>query len=143
MMNYSEIINYKIKMLIDLVLTKGVSPSDLADNIFEEKYVNISFSREENHIIGRVNFYVSELPKQCTEMIYTYTNEKQLIRVEESINGRIEILWDRESRESELLNEIIYFMRTCYNDKQINNFIKTLPEELAERLESTFNSAIA
>lgn len=60
-----------------------VSPSELSENIFEKQYISISFSKVGKCIIGKLDFYDSENHMQNIQMIYTYTTNKQLIRIEE------------------------------------------------------------
>lgn len=132
-MNYQNVIDYKLKILIDLLLTDGVGPSDLAENIFSEDYISISFSKKGGYIIGKLNFYEKEEMLQNVQMFYTYTSEKRLIRIEEEVNGSKRLLWDRKCREEELIEELLYFMSNCYNHQQIEDFVMSLPESLREK----------
>lgn len=133
-MDYQEVIEYKIKTLIDLMMTDGVSPSELSDNIFEENYINISFDKRDSYIIGRLCFYENEEILQNIQMIYTYTIEKKLIKIEEKVNGITQLLWDRKSREEDLIHELLFFVNKCYDSSQAEKFIMTLPEELKEKV---------
>ncbi len=94
-MNYQKVIDYKLQMLIDLMLTDGVSPSDLSNNIFEKDYVSITFYKKSQYVIGKLDFYENENILQNIQMIYTYTNDKKLIRIEEIHNEVRHLLWDR------------------------------------------------
>ena len=134
-MNYQKVIEYKIQMLIDLMLTDGVSPSELSENIFEKQYISISFSKINDYVIGKLNFYENENVMQNIQMIYTYTEDKKLIRIEEEENGKRLLLWDRKKREEELVEELLYFMKNCYDSTQIEKFILTLPECLRTKIE--------
>lgn len=133
-MNYQKVVEYKIQMLVDLMLTKGVSPSELADNIFEKQYISISFSKVSGCIIGKLNFYENEKCVHDIQMIYTYTGDKKLIRIEEEDNGKRHLLWDREKREEELVEELLYFMHYCYNSDQMEKFILSLPKCLRTKV---------
>ena len=77
-MNYQKVIDYKLQMLIDLMLTDGVSPSDLSNNIFEKDYVSITFYKKSQYVIGKLDFYENENILQNIQMIYTYTNDKKI-----------------------------------------------------------------
>ena len=68
-------------------------------------------------------------------MIYTYTEDKKLIRIEEEENGKRLLLWDRKKREEELVEELLYFMKYCYDSTQMEKFILTLPECLRTKIE--------
>lgn len=134
-MNYQKVIEYKIQMLVDLMLTDGVSPSELSENIFEKQYISISFSKTNDYVIGKLNFYENEDLIQNIQMIYTYTEDKKLIKIEEEENGKKLLLWDRRKREEELVEELLYFMKNCYNRAQMEKFILTLPEFLRIKIE--------
>lgn len=133
-MNYQKVIDYKLQMLIDLMLTDGVSPSDLSNNIFEKDYVSITFYKKSQYVIGKLDFYENENILQNIQMIYTYTNEKKLIRIEEIHNEVRHLLWDREKREDELIEELLYFMKCSYTYEQIEKFIMSLPQNLRMRI---------
>lgn len=133
-MNYQKVIEFKIQTLVDLMLTNGVSPSELSNNIFEKQYISISFSKVGKYIIGKLDFYDDENHTQNIQMIYTYTSDKQLIRIEEEQNGVNCLLWDRKKREEELLEELLYFMDFCYDGKGIENFIMSLPPNLRNKV---------
>lgn len=133
-MNYQNVIDYKIQMLIDLMLTDGVSPCELSDNIFEEKYISISFSKINGYIVGKLNFYENENVLQNVQMIYTYSKDKVLMKIEEEVSGKKQLLWDRKSREEDLMEEILYYLKHCYNQKQIDKFIMSLPKNLKDRI---------
>lgn len=133
-MNYQKVIEFKIQTLVDLMLTNGVSPSELSENIFEKQYISISFSKVGKCIIGKLDFYDSENHMQNIQMIYTYTTNKQLIRIEEEKNGEKCLLWDRKKREEELLEELLYFMNFCYDSNEIENFIMSLPPNLRTKV---------
>ena len=134
-MNYQKVIEYKIQMLVDLMLTDGVSPSELSENIFEKQYISISFSKTNDYVIGKLNFYENEDLIQNIQMIYTYTEDKKLIKIEEEENGKKLLLWDRRKREEELVEELLYFMKNCYNRAQMEKFILTLLEFLRIKIE--------
>lgn len=134
-MDYQKVIEYKIQMLVDLMLTDGVSPSELSDNIFEKQYISISFCKINGYVIGKLRFHENENMMQNIQMIYTYTEDKKLIRIEEEENGKRFLLWDRKKREGELVEELLYFMKCCYDSTQIERFIMTLPECLRSKIE--------
>lgn len=131
-MNYQKVIDYKLQMIIDLMLTDGVSPSELSDNIFEKEYISISFSKTNGYIIGKLNFYENEL--QIIQMLYTYSFDKKLIRIEEEENGNRHLLWDRQKREEELIEELLYFLNYCYDNNQIAKFVSSLPDNLRNKV---------
>ena len=129
-----SVIDYKLQTLIDLMLTDGVSPSELSGNIFEKDYISISFSKEDQYVIGKINFYENGNILRDIQMLYTYSKDKKLIRIEELENGNNHLLWDRKKREEELIEELLYFMNCCYTRKQIEQFIISLPDKLSKKV---------
>ena len=135
-MDYQKVIEYKLQTLIDIMLTDGVSPSELSNNIFEEDYINISFSKVNDFVVGKLNFYENGNKLKNVQMVYTYSQNKKLIKVEEVENRKRKILWDREKREDELIEELLYFMTYCYDENQIKKFILTLPDNLKNKVQN-------
>ena len=60
---------------------------------------HISFSKINGYVIGKLNFYENENVMQNIQMIYTYTEDKKLIRIEEEENGKRLLLWDRKKEK--------------------------------------------
>lgn len=134
MSNY-KVIKKKIDDLINIILTDGVQPSDLADNIFIDSYTQVIFKKTKDEIIGEIVFEESiELKPTVTIIRYFYTNTKKIIRIEEEIAGIRKIIWDRNYEEVQLANEIINMMKECYLPEQINDFVTTLPENIRIKL---------
>lgn len=127
-MKSDKIINYKIDLLIDLMLTDGVSPQDLTDNIFSEQYNKIIFYKKDGFIIGEITF-LSENGKPIT-MIYTYTIDRKVLRISERTKYKEIVLWDRKMREQEIITELLDYMSMIYTEKQIKRVIEKLPDEL-------------
>ncbi|MGG1574519.1 hypothetical protein [Fictibacillus sp. NRS-1165] len=65
---------------------------------------------------------------------YVYNAEKMLLRIEEEVHGQVNVLWDRNNTESELINEIISLLKQSYSTNEVNKFITSLPNELAKKL---------
>lgn len=129
-MRLDKVVDAKINMLVDLMLTDGVGPSEFAENIFTKEYNEVSFYKNGEYIVGKLVFVVDD---KITEMKYTYTINKKLIRIEERINSKFVILWDREMREDEIIREIILYMNNLYKPEQILKFINSLPLSLQQR----------
>ncbi len=128
-------IKKEIEGLINLMLTNGVQPSDLADNIFLNEYVSLKYEKINGQVIGSVTFEEEiDLVKKNTTLHYFYDENKQVVKIEETIRNRRKILWDREKREQEIINNIIRLMKNCYSKKQIQKFIDTLPDKLKIKL---------
>lgn len=141
-MDTTKIIEYKITTLINLLATKGVSPGDLANNIFENDYFNITFEKRNKFIYGILVFR-DNLENKKVELIYKYDENKILLEIIENVDRKITILWSREKREEELIDDIVFFYRIYYNKEQVEKMINTLPVEIINRLNDKVKIFIA
>ena len=133
------VIKKKINDLINLMLTDGVQPSDLADNIFFESYVQIRYEKINGEIIGELVFKEKTEDKELeTTLRYFYGINKKIIRIEEEISDLKRIIWDRDYEEARMINDIVSMMMDCYLPDQIEKFTNTLPEDLRLKLEYAF-----
>lgn len=126
-----EVVQKKLDTLISIMLTDGVQPSDLADNIFCEEYKSINFRRCGQQIIGELVFIEQNGQKKINVSLrYFYNVNKKVMRIEEEISGKVKILWDRNAKETELINEVVSILKTHYNKQQLRKFLATLPADL-------------
>lgn len=117
--------------LITLMMTLGVQPSELADNIFLESYSQLNFYKKNSYIIADISF---EENNSLTTLRYFYNQNKELFKIEElSFNGTI-LQWDRDIDKLELLNKILNLLKNNYSTSEINYFISTLPVDLQSLL---------
>lgn len=143
-MVFSRILELKLDRLLDLMLTSGVQPSDLVDNIFLNEYNSISYKKHEQNIIGKLVFEEKEGDITTTiTMKYTYDSEKRICRIEEEVDGRTLILWDRSNTETELINDILNIMDKKYSGDEVNKFIMSLPEQLKSKINSIIINRVA
>lgn len=136
-MSVRELVFDRLNVLTNIMLTKGVQPSDLADNIFLNEYISISLYKTNNSILCKI-----ELVNNIF-LHYRYTIDRELLSICEIINGVTQTLWDRETRECELLEDIINLAKLCYSEKQLNSFIDTLPLHLKDKILLAINVEIA
>lgn len=129
------LIKLKIEKLIDLMLTSGIQPSDLADNIFLNEYQSIIYKKDNQSIVGELVFK-DNTENKITNVImrYSYDLEKKVNKIEEEIDGKVTVLWDRNITESELINDIIDTMNANYTIEEVKKFIMTLPEEIKQKI---------
>lgn len=71
----------------------------------------------------------------CTILRYIYNENKRLLRIEEQINDNIRIEWDRDFIEDVLINDIIDIMKNHYEKKDIEYFLRSLPDDLISKIE--------
>lgn len=114
---------------------KIVQPSELVNNIYLNDYKSIKYYKVDSNILGELIFEEST-GKYTVEVAlkYVYNAEKMLLRIEEEVHGQVNVLWDRNNTESELINEIISLLKQSYSTNEVNKFITSLPNELAKKL---------
>ncbi|MRN53925.1 hypothetical protein [Paenibacillus monticola] len=137
-------IKSKIDELIHLLLTDGVQPSDLTDNIFLDDYSNISYRRQNQMIIGELVFKEEMVNKLVeTKLRYYYNLDKKLLRIEEEIYKGTNVIWDRAITEANILDELLVLLTKSYDQEQISRFLSTLPSNLKAKIEKKVHSLIA
>lgn len=135
-MDNKEIVRYKLDKLITIMLTKGVQPKELTDNIFNNAYSEITFFKNDDRITGLVKFIDSN---ESIIMKYTYNRQGVLLRVEEESRLNKLVLWDRETREEELVRDIVDLMQVYYPG-EVTNFINTLPKEVGRKIRDSYSN---
>ncbi|MCW6091351.1 hypothetical protein AAGC94_07890 [Clostridium sporogenes] len=138
-MNSYEIIKSKVDRLINIRLTEGVQPEELANNIYLSDYKKISFYKDNDYIIGELTFE-EELNSKLinTTLRYIYNKNKILLRIEEQIGCDIKIEWDRDIIEGTLISDIVDILKSQLSDNVSKNFINSLPDDLKEKIESAY-----
>lgn len=138
-MDVNGYIKKEIDDLINLMLTDGVQPNDLANNIFDEPYTSIKYEKVNGQIIGNVTFEEEfNYRKVLTTLRYFYNDSKQVIKIEEVTNRRRRVLWNREQKENEKLSKIICLMKEYHSEEEIEMFMNSLPNNLKNRLKQSW-----
>lgn len=141
MMISPSVLRPKLDTLINLLLTAGVQPGELADNIFLESYKRISYERRKQDIVGELEYIeYTDCKKIDITIRYYYGFDKRINRIEEESEGTLLILWDRGIAEYELVNDIVDIMKSCYTDKEIKSFMLSFPEELRAKIVSVIEN---
>ncbi|MEL5900144.1 hypothetical protein AAGC94_19080 [Clostridium sporogenes] len=136
-MNSCEIVKSKIDRLINIRLTNGIQPEELADNIYLNDYKKICFYKENDYIIGELTFDEEISGKLInTTLRYIYNKSKILLRIEEQIGNDIKIEWDRDIIENILINDIVDILKKQLSDDVRKGFINSLPNDLKAKIES-------
>lgn len=134
----------KLDDLIVLMLTKGVQPSELADNIFLDCYVKVSYEKTAEGVIGELVFLdetAGDFDKAV--MRYHYDNERNIKRIEEESGGQVKTLWDRSFKETQIINEIIVALRQNYSPSYVDDFAATLPSHLAKKIVGKYQEKVS
>lgn len=138
-MNISAVIQKKLNQLIDILLTDGVQPGEIVDNIFLKEYNRMNCYKSNHYIINEVAFNET-INGKVVEVIlrYYYSFEKKLMKIEEEFRGEKHIEWDREMAESILVNDIADILKIYYTEKQMEKFITSLPENFKILIEKAY-----
>lgn len=130
-----RLIENKLNSLVKLMLTLGVQPSELADNVFLSDYKSIMFFKQNQLVIGELTFE-EIIGSTSTDVIirYYYDSSKKVVMIEEEICGEKALLWNRETKELELINEVVSLLKDLDSSK-VSGFISSLPIELSNKIE--------
>lgn len=127
-------LSYKIKSLLDKLiatnLSKGVQPSDIADTMFEEHYVDLSIKKDLDALIMTYSFKELNEDNQCMiiSMRYTYSRDMFLQTVEQKVsNGRYKIQWNRASDLKAITDELKLAAKA---EGKLDQVLKNLPTEV-------------
>ncbi|EHZ2646394.1 TPA: hypothetical protein ACN33E_004250 [Vibrio parahaemolyticus] len=116
--------------LIATYLAVGVQPSDIADTVFEDNYIEMSLSKKNKQLIMTFTFeeFDEEGQQILNSMRYTYSEAKQLNRVEQKVGkGRFKVQWDRYDDLMSILSELLSLVPSKAARESL---IETLPQDL-------------
>lgn len=127
-------LNPIIDSLSNLFIFKGIQPSELADSIFEDSYVNMISEKKMDRIEVTLTFN-----EKCeiTGKIYThhmkyiYDDHKFLIKIQEAVNSKqFKTVWDRVSLIKSSINNLSKTLKNSdYSDNQIQKILNTIPKD--------------
>lgn len=134
-----------IKTLVDelttLHVTRGVQPSDLIDNLFEDDYVESSARKTSDGLIFEITYreaYEEGNVGKVT-MRYTYDRSRHLLLVEQKMTAkRFSIQWDRTQAVQERLAKLESILSSKLPHAKVAQILTTIPKDylaLAPRLQ--------
>lgn len=134
-----------IKMLVDelstLHVTRGVQPSELIDNLFEEDYVESSARKTTQGLVFELTFQETDDDGSSSKvtMRYTYDLSRHLVLVEQKVAAkRFAIQWDRTSAVQERLAKLEALLSDRLPQKSVAAILSTMPQDyltIATRLQ--------
>lgn len=134
-----------IKMLVDelstLHVTRGVQPSELIDNLFEEDYVESSARKTTQGLVFELTFQETDNDGSSSKvtMRYTYDLSRHLVLVEQKVAAkRFAIQWDRTSAVQERLAKLEALLSDRLPQKSVAAILSTMPQDylaIATRLQ--------
>lgn len=137
-MEYVREIKKLVDELVNLRLNKGVTPTELMENIYNRDYTEIKAKRHLNNLICFVNFYDTEFfgeKRVKYQYIYIYNQDNYLQEIQQLKKKNKEIIWNRETEESNLLESIVRLLRKIDDSEAVDKFNLTLPKDLKEMID--------
>ena len=134
-----------IKLLVDelstLHVTRGVQPSELIDNLFEDDYIESSARKTSQGLVFELTFQEVDddgSPSRVT-MRYTYDLSRHLVLVEQKVAAkRFSIQWDRARAVQERLGKLDALLAERLPQERVAAILSTMPQDylaLAPRLQ--------
>ena len=134
-----------IKLLVDelstLHVTRGVQPSELIDNLFEDDYIESSARKTSQGLVFELTFQEANddgSPSKVT-MRYTYDLSRHLVLVEQKVAAkRFSIQWDRARAVQERLGKLDALLAERLPQERVAAILSTMPQDylaLAPRLQ--------
>lgn len=134
-----------IKLLVDelstLHVTRGVQPSELIDNLFEDDYIESSARKTSQGLVFELTFQEADddgAPSKVT-MRYTYDLSRHLVLVEQKVAAkRFSIQWDRARAVQERLGKLDALLAERLPQERVAAILSTMPQDylaLAPRLQ--------
>ncbi|HFL7943247.1 TPA: hypothetical protein ACG5DM_006401 [Pseudomonas putida] len=134
-----------IKTLVDelttLHVTRGVQPSDLIDNLFEDDYVESSARKTSDGLIFEITYQEADEEGTLAKvtMRYTYDRSRHLVLVEQKLTAkRFSIQWDRTQAVQERIAKLESILSSKLPHAKIAQILATIPKDylaLAPRLQ--------
>lgn len=132
-------LNAPISRLLSLHLTKGVQPSDLVENLFDNEYTGFNIQKKNNALILDLVYLESiEEDSQKITMRYEYTHDRYLLVIKQKIgSNKFTVQWCR----SEAIKAAIADFRAAASRsrvplKTIEKALLTLPEQLVSQIKT-------
>jgi hypothetical protein len=125
-----------IKILVDelstLYVTRGVQPSELIDNLFDEDYVESSARKTPQGLVFELTFQEADddgSPSKVT-MRYTYDLSRHLVLVEQKVAAkRFAIQWDRTRAVQERLAKLEALLSNRLPQESVAAILSTMPQD--------------
>ncbi|WP_308724894.1 hypothetical protein [Metapseudomonas otitidis] len=136
-----ESIQTLVDELTTLHVTRGVQPSDLIDNLFEDAYVESAARRISSGMIFEITFLEADEEGGSSKvtMRYTYDRNRHLVLVEQKISAKkFSIQWDRSQAIQERIGKLEALLVEKLPQEKVARILSTMPREflaLAPRLQ--------
>ncbi|HCL3347902.1 MULTISPECIES: hypothetical protein [Pseudomonas] len=124
-----------IKLLVDelttLHISRGVQPSDLIDNLFEDTYVESASRKTSNGVIFEITFLETD-ENDCpvkVAMRYTYDSSRNLVLIEQKVAKKYAIQWDRAASIRQRVERLEAMLATSLPQEKVTAILSTIPDD--------------
>ena len=128
-----------IKTLVDelttLHVTRGVQPSELVENMFEDAYVESTARKTSQSMVFDITFLESDEEGQSSKitMRYPYDRDRYLTLVEQKISARkFSIQWDRALAVQERIEKLGTLLAVKLPQDEVASILSTMPKDYVE-----------
>ncbi|MBY8946314.1 hypothetical protein J1G35_10595 [Pseudomonas sp. SH10-3B] len=132
-----NIMDEAIQGLLNLHLTKGVQPSDLSNNLFDQEYVDFNIKKKNGALILDLSYMeeTDELPQKIS-MRYTYNSDRYLVLIEQKIGTKkFNVQWCRLSAVAIAIRNVTDILAGAgISPAVIGSILETLPNDLKESI---------
>jgi len=125
-----------IKSLVDelttLHVTRGVQPSDLVDNLFEDNYVESAARKTSTGMVFGITFLESDDEGSSSKvtMRYTYDRNRHLILIEQKVSAKkFSIQWDRAQAVQDRIERLEALLAAKLPQDQVTSILSTMPKD--------------
>ncbi|MDH0745258.1 hypothetical protein N5D61_02730 [Pseudomonas sp. GD03842] len=139
-----EGVNIAVNALMALYVTKGVQPSELIDNIFDDEYRTVSSKRNSDQTVTFTLSYIDQGAEsiQTVESRYTYDADRILLLVEQKVGaGRYSTQWSRKEATARAIENLATALfEAGYSPERISSSLATLPVDLHHRVRTALKA---
>ncbi|RVD77569.1 hypothetical protein [Pseudomonas koreensis] len=129
-----------IKLLVDelttLHVTRGVQPSELVDNIFEDDYVESASRKTQSGIVFEITFLETD-DDGCASKVtmrYTYDQRRYLVLVEQKVAAKkFSVQWDRAVAIQDRVTKLEASLYEKLPQDQVQEMLSSMPEDFAQQ----------
>lgn len=125
-----------IKLLVDelttLRVTRGVQPSDLIDNMFEDAYVESTARKTSAGMVFDLTFLEADDDGTSSKvtMRYTYDLHRHLTLVEQKVSAKkFSVQWARAQAVQERVEKLEVLLAAKLPEDQVALILSTIPKD--------------
>jgi hypothetical protein len=139
-----EGVKIAVNALIALYFTKGVQPSELTDNIFDDDYRTVSSKRNSDQTVMVTLSYIDQGAEslQTVDCRYTYDAGRTLLLVEQKVGaGKYSTQWSRQAATAIAVENLATaLIEAGYSPERISSSLATLPVDLHHRVRTALKA---